>query len=441
LEQIDTVMKILILSNSHPYRTAGIVAKDFMDGLKEVGGNEVKLVVRVWGNYPDKNIIPIDGFFRHNRKRIFRKGMNGLKRLGLYRKQTLKTNRDYSVQDYDQTITYYPTEKILKRLTFTPDVILVLFMQNFLSFKNLYELNHISKAPVFLYMMDVAPLTGGCHYPWNCKGYLKNCGSCPALFSDDPMDQSYANWKFKKKYIEKTDVSVIVGSEWTCRQLQNSSLFKHKSKHKILLPINVTIFKPAEKAPVRKQLGLPLNKKIIFSGAVSFTAKRKGFEQLLTALKILKENLEIKEQENIHLAIASNSKNGYAHSLPFPCTKLAFLSHSELPKAFQAADVFVSPSIEDAGPMMINQSIMCGTPVVSFDIGVSLDLVHTNETGYRAKLKDEKDLAKGLRFILDLNEDDSKKMSKKCRALGLKLCQPQAQVKELQKLFDGGQLL
>jgi len=413
-------MKILILSNSHPYRTAGIVAKDFMDGLKEIVGNEVKLVVRVWGNYQDKNIIPTDGFFKHNQKRIFRKGINGLKRLGFFRKKIIKTNRDYSVQDYDQTINYYSTWRILKKAGFIPDVILVLFMQNFLSYKNLYELNHLSKAPIFLYMMDMAPLTGGCHYAWNCKGYLKNCGSCPALFSDDPIDQSYINWEYKKQLIEKTDIRAIAGTEWTYRQLQKSSLFENKNKHKILLPINENIFHPADKTSTRKKLSLPLNKKIIFFGAVSFAQKRKGFDQLVKALEILKKDLDTKE--NIHLAIAGNCNIEFEKLLPFSYTMLGYLSHTDLPKAFQAADVFVSPSIEDAGPMMVNQSIMCGTPVVAFEIGVALDLVHTGETGYRAKLKDYVDLAEGIKWFLSLNKNEIEKTKYNCRNSALSIC-------------------
>ncbi len=410
-------MKILILSNSHPYRTAGIVAKDLMDGLKVINGNEVKLVVRVWDNYQDKNIIPIDGFFKYNQKRIFRKGINGLKRLGFFRKEIIKTNRDYSVQDYDQTRTYYPTWRILKKAGFTPDVILVLFMQNFLSYKNLYELNHLSKAPIFLYMMDMAPMTAGCHYAWDCKGYLKKCGCCPAMFSNDMMDQSYINWQYKKQFIEKTDIRAIAGTEWTYRQLQKSSLFENKNKHKILLPINENIFHPADKASIRKKLSLPLNKKIILSGAASFAAKRKGFDQLVKALEILKKDLYTKE--NIHLAIAGNSNTEFEKLLPFPYTMLGYLSHTDLPKAFQAADVFVSPSIEDAGPMMVNQSIMCGTPVVSFEIGVALDLVHNGKTGYRTKLEDCDDLAYGIYSILRKRQEELRIMQNNCRILGI----------------------
>ena len=164
-------------------------------------------------------------------------------------------------------------------------------------------------------------------------------------------------------------------------------------------------------------MSLPLNKKIIFSGAVSFEEKRKGFDQLVKALEILKKDLYTKE--NIHLAIAGNSNIEFEKLLPFPYTMLGYLSHTDLPKAFQAADVFVSPSIEDAGPMMVNQSIMCGTPVVAFEIGVALDLVHNGDTGYRAKLEDCDDLANGIYSILKKNQEELRIMQKNCRKLGI----------------------
>jgi glycosyltransferase involved in cell wall biosynthesis len=103
--------------------------------------------------------------------------------------------------------------------------------------------------------------------------------------------------------------------------------------------------------------------------------------------------------------------------------------------AYQAADVYVCPSIEDSGPMMINQSIMCGTPVVSFEMGVALDLVVTGKTGYRAKLKDTGDMAKGILDILTLDEDNYKIMSVNCRELALKLCSPDVQSEKIENIL------
>lgn len=431
-------MNILILSSSRPYITAGIVAKDLMAGFKRDGANAVRLVVHAWDKYPDKDIVSINGCLGHYRKHALKKGLNLLRKYGLLKKITQRTDKDYHVQDFDQTITPFATHKILDKLDkakFNPDVILTLFMQDFLSFKNLHELNHMTKAPIFLYMMDMAPMTGGCHYAWECKGYVKKCGSCPALFSNDPSDQARINWDFKKALIENTDISVIAGTEWTFRQLQDSSMFENKKKFKILLPIDENTFKPAERIAIRQQLGLPRDKKIVFFGAASALDKRKGFRELLEALNILSREMSDRDKRNIHLAVAGRDADAFAQHLPFAHTMLGYLSHENLPKAFQAADVFMSPSIEDSGPMMVNQSIMCATPVVSFEMGVALDLVETGQTGYRAKLRDIADLAKGVKYILVMDEQAHKKMRQNCRDYGLRLCHPEKQIAKFMQSF------
>ena len=85
--------------------------------------------------------------------------------------------------------------------------------------------------------------------------------------------------------------------------------------------------------------------------------------------------------------------------------------------------------------MMINESILCGTPVVSFDMGVAPDLVHTGRTGYRARLKDSADLAVGLYQLMEMNEVRTRVMRTECRALGLALCHPDVQVSAFMALF------
>ncbi|MBE0637792.1 MAG: glycosyltransferase [Bacteroidales bacterium] len=379
--------------------------------------------MKLWDRYPDQNIIPFQTQVEH----YWQKAISKAKRLmGLFglKSKSIQTDPDYSVQDYDQTITNYSTKRILKNAPFTPDAIIVLFMQNFLSYKNLHELNQLTKAPVFLYMMDMAPMTGGCHYAWDCKGYTGMCGKCPALYSKVENDQSRKNWEFKKYYVDKTDLTIIAGTEYQFRQLEKSSLFAQKRKAKILLGINPELFKPGSQSEARKLFDLPLKTKIIFFGAVSAGNKRKGFNELVKALNLLKTNNPDLE---LHLAIAGNANEQLTNNLPYSYTLIGYLNHEKLAKAFQAADLFLCPSIEDSGPMMINQSIMTGTPVVAFEMGVALDLVITVETGYRAKLKDTDDMVEGIRQILELNENEYITMKSKCRNLGLRLCSPNAQ--------------
>lgn len=427
-------MKILILTTPNPYKNAGSVALDLYKGLNSIRENEVKLLVMAWGKYPEKDIIPFESCFTHRKKWAFRKYKKILMRLKFIKPQMKMTNRDYSVQDYDQTITYYSTKSILQKINFKPDAIITQFMQNFLSYKNLKELNEITKAPVFLYMMDMAPMTGGCHYAWDCKAYKKKCGKCPALYSNYENDQSRKNWEFKNAHITETEITVIAGTKWQYQQLNQGSLFRNKPKTKILLAIDGNVFNPGNPLQARNKLNLPINKKIVFFGAVGINNRRKGFLELIEALKILKENT--KDTIDIHLVIAGRSNITMGNNLLFDYTFLDHLDYNNLVLAFQAAEIFLCPSIEDSGPMMINQSIMCGTPVVAFEMGAAIDLVITGKTGYRAKLKDTSDLANGLQIILDLNEKEYTRMSENCRELGLELCHPKKQTEEFMKIIQ-----
>jgi glycosyltransferase involved in cell wall biosynthesis len=436
-------MKILILTSSHPLRHAGIVAFDLAKGLNCIGNNDVRIVTSIWGNYSDKKIIPIGNKVTEFKRKVLDISLRILNKLIRittgYNKRMIRTDQDYAIQDYNQTITFYKSEKMLKRSGFIPDAIIVLFMPHFISFKNLHELHQLTKAPVFIYFMDMAPMTGGCHYAWECKGYQGRCGKCPALFSSNNRDQSNENWEFKMKYINKSNVTAVACTEWQYQQLQKSSLYFLNEKHKILLGIDSELFKPGIKKQAREYFNLPDDKKIIFFGAVWYESNRnKGFNELKKALTILKENITV--PANIHLAIAGHVADPSYNDFPFDCTYLGYLDHKQLAKAFQSADVFVSPSIEDSGPMMVNQSIMCGTPVVAFEVGVAIDLVFNGKTGFKAKLMDSNDLANGLKFILELQNDAYNRISNECREMALKTISTEIQAKEFMKLLKNNKI-
>lgn len=431
-------MNILILTTQHPYKTSGIVALDLYRALKTANGNDVRILTKPWDSYQDKSIIAINSRLEEYWKKLInlpKRILNGFRRelLNDQLKEKNKSNPDYHFQGIDQTITYCDTHKLLKHVDFIPDAIIVLFMTSFLSFKNLYELNQATNAPIFLCMMDMAPMTGGCHYAWDCDGYHNKCGKCQGLFSDKDNDLSRINWEFKKKYIDLTNLTAIAGTEYQYQQLQKSSLYAEKKKEKILLSIDPNLFKPGNKASARKYFGLPVKKKILFFGATNIKIKRKGFLELVQSLNILKTvnpNLEL------HIAIAGRAETELTTNIPFSYSILGHLNHENLAKAFQAADLFLCPSIEDSGPMMINQSIMSGTPVVAFEMGVALDLVISNKTGYLAKLKDSTDLAVGVTKILSLKDLDYKKMCENCRAIALKECAPEIQLSRLNDLIE-----
>jgi len=68
--------------------------------------------------------------------------------------------------------------------------------------------------------------------------------------------------------------------------------------------------------------------------------------------------------------------------------------------AFSAADVFVNPTRAENFPLVVLESMACGTPVVSFAVGGVAELVRTGLTGYLAVPDQPRDLCDGMVSLL-----------------------------------------
>ncbi|MEM0519058.1 glycosyltransferase [Aequorivita flava] len=407
---------IVILTASHPYKAAGLVAFDLMHSL-EMANYNVQIITnaRLEKNY--EQTFSLRGvsrmIFTHRILKSLRIRFNRLFKITRF-----KTDPNYHMNGLNPMKGIMLSKKIAKNLPSKVDAFIYLFPQNFLDTTGLNYLNKITKAPIFWYMMDMAPMTGGCHYAWNCLGYTAKCGMCPGIYSNDKSDITNQLWQEKKKYIESANIIPIAASQGQYNQLKSSSLFTDKNKYKVLIPIDSNIFKPNNKHDARNKIGLPLDKKIIFFGAASINESRKGLKELIESLKLLKSEM-ILEDSTVFVAVAGNRNQQLENEIPFAHKFLGYLNYKQLATAYQAADLFACPSIEDSGPMMINQSIMCGTPVVSFNIGVSLDLVINYKTGFKVANGDTLEFAKALNLILTLPTNELENMSFYCRNLGL----------------------
>lgn len=425
-------MNILILNSNNPLATSGIVSYDLFTGLKG-RGHRVRLLVNSYSNDYPPDIISLETPFSVRRNKFIKR----IKKR-LFPSKGVRTNPDYHFHNLAEAKSVYRTAKILRKAGMNPDAVIVMFAGDFVNTKNIFELYRNTNARVFWLMYDMAPFTGGCHYAWDCNGYRERCGRCPGLYSDDPEDISNKNLLFKKKYIGKTGIEVIAASEWQFRQARSSYLFSDKLIHKILLSVDPELFAMADKNEARIRMGIPEGRKIIFFGSVYMSHRRKGMQYLLESLKILKEKVAGSLlDEKILLLIAGREMEEIESILAFPFHFLGFVNNTTgIASAFQAADLFLCPSIEDSGPSMINQSLMCGTPVVSFEMGVSPDLVKSGQTGYLARLKDSSDMAQGLYDVLSADDRTYERMAKNCRQLAIDLCSPEKQLDSIEKLLQ-----
>lgn len=260
---------------------------------------------------------------------------------------------------------------------------------------------------------DCWPVTGGCHYPGKCKGYMKECGCCDLLTSKQADDLSNLVWKRKKSNWENLDLTIVVPSKWMQSIVLSSSLFADKNVKIIPNGLDTNQFSPIAKNEAK--LKLNPDKRIILYGAFyAFHDKRKGGDLFLEAI----ESLASKYKETVEI-LMFGAMNCPACSIPIRV--LGVIDNDNyLQYIYSAADVMVVPSLEEAFGQTAIEALACSTPVVAFsDTGVA-DVIDHKQNGYLAKYGDVADLAKGIDWGLSLNTKEQDEVSEAARDKVLK---------------------
>lgn len=319
-----------------------------------------------------------------------------------------KIDNAYSMYNLCERFTCHSAAGMLAAMPKKPDVVFVHWVSDFANAKFLHELKQLTGAEIVYILVDHALYSGGCHYQIDCQGYKDGCHNCPATTSGIIKRGIEKNYAFKKKFLPYGTIAFLTKQDET--RLSHSVLFKDFRYEKLIFPLDANNFRPAEdRISLRKQWNMPIDKKIVFFGATSLNERRKGIKELLEAFPFV--------QAKDVVYIAAGKTEGL--SLPENTISVGYLSEAQLIQMYQIADVYVCPSLADAGPMMVNQALMCGTPVVAFPVGVSVELVQTGKTGFQAKYGDSADLAKGIDTILSLSMNEWEQMSANCRKLGV----------------------
>jgi glycosyltransferase involved in cell wall biosynthesis len=280
----------------------------------------------------------------------------------------------------------------------------------FLSLNNLKQLFALGK-PIVWTMHDLWAVTGGCHYPSACTNFEKSCGSCPMLYFSGKNDWSSKIFKQKFNIFYNKNIHWVGCSRWIADEVGKSGMVKRSINSNffpkisaIPNPIDTDAFLPfskEKKQEIRTKLGLPLDKFLILFGAMNIQDERKGFDYLVKSLEILKE----KSQEKYHniankiqlLIFGKTPKN--LPNLPFEVHNLGVLNGTNaLCEAYNSADVFVLPSLEDNLPNTLMETLACGTPSVAFDTGGIPEMLTHQKSGYIATYKNAEDLANGIYF-------------------------------------------
>lgn len=291
---------------------------------------------------------------------------------------------------------------------------------NFVNTTVLKELHQRTGAKVFQVMYDMNAVTGGCHVVWDCDRFKNDCNDCPAIKTDYFKIFAHTNLVIKYKNIKACNMGLLVAPGWSLFQANQSTLFKNGEKLIISVPIDLTIFTNANRDIAKRIFNIKENNKIIFAGSINIRDKRKGREFLVEALSILWENLNECERDKVCILIAGNNnlEDELILKIKFRKHLLDFIKdYRLLSLVYQASDVFVCPSIEDAGPMMVNEALACGTPVVGFKMGSLFDdaYIINGYNGYSVTIKDSKEISDAIKKVLFATDIERNEMTQNAR--------------------------
>ena len=310
--------------------------------------------------------------------------------------------------DFYNDVSWLPTTQIKWIKKLNADIIHLHWINGgFISIGSLKQF----KKPIVWTCHDVWPLSGIRHYP-----VIKFDGDKPLVSDDCSRELSrkgFLNrWVInrKVKVWKRLNMTAVAPSSWMERELKKSLLWTDRKIRKIPNGIDLSVFKPIDKIEAKKILNLPLDKKFILFGAMSATTDhRKGYFLLKEA--ITKINDQLKDVELLVYGSSSISSD----------TELGVTTHYagrlrdvySLVLFYSAADLFLAPSLQDNLPNTVVESLSCGTPCVSFNIGGLPDMIEHKKNGYLAKPFEVDDLSEGILWTLK-HGSSLREYSRKC---------------------------
>lgn len=320
---------------------------------------------------------------------------------------------------------HVPANQILKTIGFVPDIIIVYWVSGFVNTETIRDLYHQTGAKITWVATDMAPYTGGCHYSWKCEGYLQSCEVCPSIEGSRlPANRAARNLAKKQAALQGIPLRVVASYGQSFEMATKSALFQDKQIFPHYLPVNRESVAGVGQGEARKQLGLPADKTLLLYGATRLDDPRKGARLLQKALVKLAASMTADMRDQYRLVIAGGAEEEDSYDFGFEVLTLGTLDFAkELPLAFIATDGYISASLQDTGPYMVNLAIGYGCPVVSFYIGVAQALVRNGETGFCAATQSAEGLATAIQRLLELDPGQRKRMQKACEEVARKYLQ------------------
>lgn len=289
--------------------------------------------------------------------------------------------------------------------------------------------NYLSDAdvPVIWTFHDCWSITGHCaHFDFaGCYKWKTECNHCPQK-KEYPtsffIDRSTKNYYLKKLLFTSIKKMVVVPvSDWL-KNIVNESFMKDIPIQTIHNGIDTSIFKPQNNGiEIREKYDI--NKKFMLLGVASPWTRKKGLNDFIQLSKLLKKD------EIIVLVGLNNSQIKHLPQNIIGLTRTE--NRQQLIDLYSAADLFINPTWEDNFPTTNLESLACGTPLVTYKTGGSVEAV-SPDTGY---IVEKGDLPELIKVIRNAKEKGKHSFTVACRKRAVELFNKDDRFKEYLDLY------
>lgn len=296
------------------------------------------------------------------------------------------------------------TERIIEQITIIqPDIIHLHNIHGYyinieLLFAYLKQIN----VPIVWTLHDCWSYTGHCAYYSfvNCEKWKTGCHHCPALKSypySMLSDRSQKNYVEKKYFFTGLEKCTLVSpSKWLGKEVKESYLKDYLNE---VIPngIDLEIFKPQTNV---------FNTRFTILAVANIWEERKGLKYCLELSEYLHsdEQLVIIGLNDVQLKGLPKNVIGIKRTE----------SINDLVEWYNRADVYINPTLEDNFPTTNLEALACGTPIVTFNTGGSVESVN-EMTGLVVETNSEA-LYKGVQIIKKRGKNA---YSQACRAYAM----------------------
>lgn len=265
----------------------------------------------------------------------------------------------------------------------------------FLNYRILFEFLSRYGKPVIWTVHDCWLYTGHCYYYSyiGCNKWQIGCRHCPQK-KEFPtswlLDRSERNFLDKKAAftsMPKERLTIVPVSEWIKGEMEHSFL-KGYDMRVIHNGINLEVFNIYDTGEVKNRY--QLGGKHILLGVASIWSREKGLDDFIELAAMLD-----KDETLVLVGVDAALQKRLPHNIiGIKRTE----NIRQLAELYAAADVFVNPTWQDNYPTVNLEAIACGTPVVTYRTGGSIEAV-TEHTGFVVEQGDVTGVLEAVRKI------------------------------------------